>query len=160
MFCDEALDAIEAIAAGDLTPQGRVAQHLDSCRQCAAALESARRLDRMLHARPVPKPPQQFTSRTMARVRRARWRREQVVDAGFNLALGLVALGVVAWVGLLLFRGGLMTAVSPAAVALVQSGVVSLARRVAPSLVLYGAATALVLSALAIWWWAERDAAL
>jgi predicted anti-sigma-YlaC factor YlaD len=161
MFCDEALDAIEAIAAGDLTPQGRVAQHLDSCRQCAAALEAARRLDRMLHARPVPKPPQQFTSRTMARVRRARWRREQVVDAGFNLALGLVALGVVAWVGLLLFRGGLMTSsVSPAAVALVQSGVVSLARRVAPSLPLYGAATALVLSALAIWWWAERDAAL
>jgi hypothetical protein len=37
---------------------------------------------------------------------------------------------------------------------------VSLARRVAPSLPLYGAATALVLSALAIWWWAERDAAL
>ena len=67
MFCDEALDAIEAIAAGELAPQGRVAQHLDSCKNCAAALDSARRLDKMLHARPIPKPPQQFTSRTMAR---------------------------------------------------------------------------------------------
>ena len=105
MFCDEALDAIEAIAAGDLAPQGRVAQHLDSCKNCAAALESARRLDKMLHARPVPKPPQQFTSRTMTRVRRARWRREQFVDAGFNLALGLIAIGVVGSVLLLMYRG-------------------------------------------------------
>jgi anti-sigma factor RsiW len=158
MFCDEALDAIEAIAAGDLIPQGRVAQHLDSCKNCAAALESARRLDKMLHARPIPKPPQQFTSRTMARVRRARWRREQFVDAGFNLALGLIAVGVVGSVLLLMYRG--LTAVSPDAMALVQSGVVSLARRAVPSLPVYGAAIALVLSALGIWWWAERDATL
>jgi hypothetical protein len=158
MFCDEALDAIEAIAAGDLAPQGRVAQHLDSCKNCAAVLESARRLDKMLHARPVPKPPQQFTSRTMARVRRARWRREQFVDAGFNLALGLIAVGVVGSVLLLMYRG--LTAISPDAMALVQSGVVSLARQAAPSLPVYGAAIALVLSALAIWWWAERDATL
>jgi len=158
MFCDEALDAIEAIAGGDLAPQGRVAQHLDSCKNCAAALESARRLDKMLHARPVPKPSQQFTSRTMARLRRARWRREQFVDAGFNLALGLIAVGVVGSVLLLMYRG--LTAISPDAMALVQSGVVSLARRAAPSLPVYGAAIALVLSALAIWWWAERDATL
>jgi anti-sigma factor RsiW len=158
MFCDEALDAIEAIAGGDLAPQGRVAQHLDSCKNCAAALESARRLDKMLHARPVPKPSQQFTSRTMARVRRARWRREQFVDAGFNLALGLIAVGVVGSVLLLMYRG--LTAISPDAMALVQSGVVTLVRRAAPSLPVYGAAIALVLSALAIWWWAERDATL
>ena len=159
MFCDEALDTIEAIAAGDLTPEGRVAQHLTSCRNCAAALEAARRLEKLLRARPIPTPPQQFTSRTMARVRRARWRREQVVDAGFNLAIGLVALGVVVSVLLVMYRGGL-TAVSPEAVGLVQSGLFSLVRRVAPSLPLYGAAAALVLSALAIWWWAERDVSL
>ena len=41
MFCDEALDAVEAIASGDLTPEGRVAEHFTSCRQCAAALDSA-----------------------------------------------------------------------------------------------------------------------
>ena len=72
MFCDEALEAIEAIAAGDLTPQGRIAQHLGSCANCATTLAAAQRLDRLLKARPVPKPPVQFTARTMARVRRAR----------------------------------------------------------------------------------------
>jgi hypothetical protein len=33
-------------------------------------------------------------------------------------------------------------------------------RRVAPSVPLYAGATALLLATLAIWWWAERDAAL
>ena len=159
MFCDEVLDVLEAIAAGEVAPQGRVAEHLASCRNCAAALAAARRLEQMLHARPVPRAPQQFTARIMARVRRARWRREQFVDAGFNIALGLVGLGVVASVLLLLYRGGL-TAASPEAVGLIQNGVLSLLRRVAPSLPLYGAAAAVVLSALAIWWWAERDATL
>lgn len=158
MFCDEALDAIEAIAAGDLTPQGRVAQHLDSCKNCAAALESARRLDKMLHARPIPKPSQQFTSRTMARLRRARWRREQFVDIVFNLALGLIGIGVVGSVFVLMYRA--LGAISPDAMELVHGSMVTLARRAATSLPVYGAAIALVLSALAIWWWAERDATL
>ena len=87
MFCDETLDAIEAIAAGELAAEGRVAAHLASCRHCAAALDSARRLDKMLAARPVPKPPQQFTVRTMTRIRRARWRSDQFLDVGFNVAL-------------------------------------------------------------------------
>jgi hypothetical protein len=40
------------------------------------------------------------------------------------------------------------------------SGFVALAKRVAPSLPLYVGAAALLVSALGIWWWAERDAAL
>src|SRR2546430_10422039 len=43
-----------------------------------------------------PKPAPQFTARTMALVRRRRWRREQFVDAGFNVALTIVGIGVVA----------------------------------------------------------------
>jgi collagenase-like PrtC family protease len=39
-------------------------------------------------------------------------------------------------------------------------GFVSLAKRVAPALPLYAGAAALLVSALGIWWWAERDAAL
>jgi hypothetical protein len=31
VFCDEALDAVEAIAAGDLTADGRIAEHLATC---------------------------------------------------------------------------------------------------------------------------------
>lgn len=157
MFCDEALDAVEAIAAGELTPEGRVAQHLASCRNCAAALAAARELERMLRARVAPRPPQQFTLRTMARVRRAKWRSEQVVDAGFNIAITLVIVGIAGGVWLLMNRSGLGS-VSTDAVGLFGSGFVTLARRVVPALPLYAGATALVLTVLGVWWWAERDA--
>jgi anti-sigma factor RsiW len=159
MFCDEALDVIEPIAAGEMTPQGRVAQHLVSCAKCAATLEAARRLDRMLQMRPVPKPPVQFTARTVARLRRARWRTEQFLDAGFNLALAFIVFGVVLSVLLLMFRSGLLSVTSDVFV-LAENGLVRLARRVTQALPLYGSAAAIVFGALAIWWWAERDAAL
>jgi hypothetical protein len=159
MFCDEALDAVEAIAAGERIPAGRVGQHLASCRQCAAALESARRVEELLRARELPKPSSNFTARTMTRVRRARWRSERVLDTGFNLALTLVITGIAGAVWVLMNRTGLVS-LSSGAVQLFGSGVMTLVHRVAPSLPLYGAATALVGSALIIWWWAERDATL
>lgn len=157
MFCDEALDAVEAIAAGELKPEGRIAEHLATCRNCAAALESAQRVDRLLHARPVPRPSAQFTSRTLTRVRRARWRSEQVVDVGFNIAIALIVVAVLGGIWMALNRSGL-AAVSADAVDLFDTGVVTLARRVAPSLPLYLGATALLATALGLWWWAERDA--
>lgn len=159
MFCHDVLDAIEPIATGELTPDEGVAAHLASCPTCAAALEDSRRLERMLRARPVPHTPAQFTSRTMARVRRARWRTEQFLDLGFNVAIGVVVLAVVGGVWLVIHRSGL-TAVSHDAADLLATGLMTLARRVAPSVPLYAGATALLGTALAIWWWAERDAVL
>jgi anti-sigma factor RsiW len=159
MFCDEALDAVEAIAAGEQVPEGRIAEHLASCADCAAALESARRVERMLRERPAPPAPAQFTTRTLGRVRRARWRSEQFVDAGFNAAIALVVAGVLVGVWMLAHRSGLAV-VSTDAVELLASGLTAFARRVGPSLPLYLGATALVGTALGIWWWAERDAAL
>jgi predicted anti-sigma-YlaC factor YlaD len=159
MFCDEALDAVEAIAAGDLTPDGRVAEHLASCPNCSAALVSAQQLERVLRRRGVPQPSAQFTTRTLGRVRRARWRSDQFLDVGFNLAIIFVVVAVFGGVWMLLNRTGL-AAVSTDAVDLFGSVFVSLVRRAAPSLPLYGGAAALLASALAIWWWAERDAAL
>ncbi len=156
MFCDEVLDAIEPIAAGDLTPDGRIAEHLASCPNCAAALASARTLERMLRLRPAPKAPAQFTTRTLGRVRRARWRSDQFLDAGFNLAIASIALGVVVGVWMLFNRTGL-AAVGNDAVDLFASGLVMFTRRVAPSVPLYAGATALLVSALGLWWWAERD---
>ena len=159
MFCDEALDAIEAIAADELTPDGRVAAHLASCPNCAAALVSARSLEQLLQRRVAPAAPSQFTSRTMARVRRARWRNDQFLDVGFNVAIGLVVLVVLGGIWMLLNRTGLV-AVSNDAVDLFSTGLVTFARRVAPSLPLYAGAAAVLATALGIWWWAERDAAL
>jgi anti-sigma factor RsiW len=156
MICNEVHDAIEPIAAGELTPDDRIAAHLSSCPHCAAALEDARRLEQILQARPVPRAPAQFTSRTMARVRRARWRTEQFLDLGFNVALGLVLLAILGSVWLLLHRSGLV-AVSNDAVDLLGTGLVTLARRVAPTVPLYAGATALLVTALGIWWWAERE---
>jgi hypothetical protein len=110
----------------------------------------------MLQARPVPRTSSQFTSRTMARVRRARWRSEQFLDVGFNFAIGMVVLAVVAGVWMLMHRSGL-TAVSNDAVDLFSIAFVTLARRIAPSIPLYVGATALLVTALGVWWWAERD---
>jgi len=159
MFCDEALDAVEAIAAGDVMPDGRVASHVATCQNCALALGRARQIEAALRQREAPAAPAQFTSRTLARIRRARWRSDQFLDAGFNLAIGAVVLAVVGGVWMLLHRTGL-DAVSSDAVNIFASGFVSLARRVAPSLPLYAGAAALLVSALGIWWWAEKDAAL
>jgi predicted anti-sigma-YlaC factor YlaD len=159
MFCDEALDAIEPIAAGELTPDGRIADHLATCPNCAAALEDARRLERMLQARPTPRPAPNFTSRTLNRVRRARWRTEQVLDVGFNVAIIAIVVAVVGGIWMLLHRSGL-AAVSSDAVDLFGSGMMTLVRRVAPSVPIYAGAMAVLATALGLWWWAERDVTL
>ena len=90
-------------------------------------------------------------------MRRARWRSEQFLDVGFNVAIAAVVLAVIVGVWMLLNRSGLV-AVSNDVVDLFGSGLVAFARRVAPSLPLYAGATALLATALGIWWWAERDA--
>lgn len=159
MFCDEALDAVEAIAAGDVMPDSRVASHLATCPNCALVLERARQLEALLRRREAPLAPAQFAPRTLARIRRARWRTDQFLDVGFNLAISAIVLAVGGGVWMLLHRTGLAV-VSLDAVNVFGSGLVSLARRVAPSVPLYAGAAALLGSALAIWWWAERDTAL
>lgn len=156
MFCDEALDAVEAIAAGEITPGERIAQHLTSCRQCAVALDAAREVERLLRARNRPRPSSAFTSRTMTRIRRARWRSDQFLDAGFNVALALVVIGLVGVVWMLVNRIGVGGAVSSNASDLFGEGIRQVISRVTPALPLYAAATALVVSALGIWWWAEN----
>jgi anti-sigma factor RsiW len=156
MFCDEVLETIELIAAGELTPSARVAHHLASCAGCAGALAAARRVDALLRSRAAPAAPAHFSSRVMNRMRRTRWRSEQLIDWGFNFALvtvgGLVVFGL--WI--VLRRSGL-AAVSSDAMELLGPGMAQFARRISPSLPLYAAATGLLGTALAVWWWAERD---
>jgi predicted anti-sigma-YlaC factor YlaD len=158
-FCDQVVELVEPIAAGDLTPDEGVVAHLASCPHCAAALEQARRVERLLQDRPTPAPPPQFSTRTLARIRRDRWRREQFLDAGFNLAVGIVVIGVVATVWMIVDRSGL-SAVSRDIVDLFGAEVMTVARQMAPALPLYAGAFALIATALALWWWAERDVTL
>jgi anti-sigma factor RsiW len=159
MFCDQVLETIEPIAAGELTASAPVAEHLASCNGCGAALAAARRVDALLRSRVAPAPPANFSSRVMNRLRLARWRGEQLLDWGFNIAL--VTAGVLVVLGLwMVMRQSGLVIVSSDAVQMFESGMTLLARRISPSLPLYSAATAVLGTALAIWWWAERDAAL
>jgi anti-sigma factor RsiW len=155
MFCDEALDSVEAVAAGDRTPDGRLAAHYASCPNCTTALASARELERLLRQRPTPAPPPQFTARTLSRIRRARWRSEQWLDVGFNLAVGVIVLAMIAGAWMVINRSGLAS-VSHDAIDVFGRGVVTFARRIAPSIPVYAGATALLATALGVWWWAER----
>jgi anti-sigma factor RsiW len=159
MFCDEVLDAIEALASGELAVEGRFAEHLATCPNCAAALENARTLERMLRERPAPAAPPQFTARTLARVRRARWRNEQFLDVVFNFAIAGVITAVLVGVWVVVRRTGL-SAIGTDAVTAFGAGFVAISRRIAPSLPVYAAAIALLITALVIWWWAERDVTL
>ena len=155
MFCDEVLDSLEEIAAGDLTPGGRVADHLASCQNCAAALSDARELERLLRARTVPPVPSQFTARTMARVRRARWRSEQFLDLGFNITLAAIIVAVIGGIWMVLNLTG-FSSVGTEAIALFNAAFFTLMDRLAPSLPLYLGAAGLLAAALGFWWWAER----
>jgi anti-sigma factor RsiW len=156
MFCDEVLETVEAIAAGEVAPSRRISDHLASCRGCASALESARRLDALLRKRAAPPAPANFSSRVMSRMRRARWQSEQVLDWGFNTVLVLAGSLVVLGLWLVMRQSGLAT-VSSDALELLGPGMMLFARRISPSLPIYAGATALLGTALAIWWWAERE---
>jgi predicted anti-sigma-YlaC factor YlaD len=159
MFCDEVLESIEAIAAGDLAPDAAAAAHLASCASCRAALARAREIDRLLQSRPAPAAPPQFTSRALARIRRDQWRRDQLVDAGFNTAVAALVLAVVVALWLVVNRTGIVT-VSADAVDLVEMFAVTGMRRIGAELPAYAAATALLAATVGLWWWAERDPTL
>jgi hypothetical protein len=131
-------------------------EHLASCPGCAAALASARRVDALLRGRPTPPAPVQFITRVLNRVRRARWRSEQLLDLGFNIALALAAALVLVGLWVVMRQTGLAT-VGGDLFELIGPGMVLLARRISPSLPLYAAATALLGATLALWWWAERE---
>ena len=150
MFCDEALDTVEAIAAGDLMPDGRVASHLATCPNCALALTRARQLEASLQRRAVPAAPAQFTSRTLARIRRARWRSDQFLDVGFNVAIGLIVLAVLGGVWMLLHRTGLAGGEHRRGRTSSAAASWRSRKRVAPALPLYVGAAALLVSALGV----------
>ena len=157
--CDAVADAIDLIAAGELTPDVAIAAHLASCDACSRSLESARLVESLLRTRPVPAAPAQFTSRLMTRLQRASWRREQIVDGIFNSAMIAAALLVATGLWFALRRTGL-SFISRDAMDLFSSGMLAAAQKAAPAVPLYAGATGLLVVALGLWWWASDSTAL
>ena len=158
MTCHQLDELIEAIAEGE-PPPAEAERHLAACPRCAASLALARALDRSLMARDTPVPPPGFTARVMQQVGQDRWRTEQIVDIGFNIAIafgiGLIAIGGVA----LAFSFGWLTVDRPTIEAL-GTAVQPWLSRLADDLRTVVLAALLLTSALALWWWVEGESSL
>ena len=92
----------------------------------------------------------------MARLRRERWRSEQILDWSFNaavaLGVSLIGIGLVglAWAtGLITIGGDMMTLVRVASDLLADRVV-----QQAPTIAVAGL---LLTMTLALWWWVEAD---
>ena len=155
MMCREVADLIEPIAAGDLEPTQEVRAHFETCPSCALMLASARRLETVLVAYRPPPVPDRFVAAVLQRVRRERWRMERNVDLIFNAAIFVALLIVVGGVLALVDISGVVSASSDAWVRLSAMGP-QIARQMAPAINTYIAAAGLLLTALGMWWWAER----
>lgn len=156
MDCDAAREELDEIAAGAPASAGCQA-HLETCADCRAELALARRVERMLATWPTPPPPAHFASTVAAAARRETWRQEQVVDWGFNLALGLGLAAIVVGLSGMVWMVG-ATAGVDAAPQMARAAVGALldtARAQAPVM---GTATLLLVTALGAWWWAEERA--
>ncbi len=153
--CQAMDDRIEEIADG-LAHEPDVAAHLSTCARCQARLTLARSVNRVLETREVPEAPEWLTAAVMTRVRRERWRSEQLVDAGFNVAvaagLGLIAVGL----GALAWSLGWFS-IDPAAVELVAAAAGQWLARISGQLQMLVVAAVLLTSALGLWWWVEGE---
>jgi anti-sigma factor RsiW len=154
MRCDEVQPHLEGIASGDV-PAEALASHVASCPACAGRVARAQAIDQALQARVTPVPPARFTTDVMARIRRERWRAEQVLDAGFNVAVLAGALLVVAGLAGLFWLSGLV-AVGRDLGSLASAAGVVLARRLAGDLQMVMLALVFMTTALAAWWWSEN----
>lgn len=155
MTCPEMDDRIEALAAGDEAMTEPIRDHLDGCVRCQAALARAQQIERLLAGRPLEAPPPRFTEAVAAHVRRERWESEQSLDRWFNVIVAACVLLAAAGLWLLANISG-MAAVGADAGRLMREGAGAAAERLARDLPTYVAATAILLSTVAIWWWAER----
>jgi anti-sigma factor RsiW len=151
--CDDVNLLVDAIAAGE-EPDAEAASHIAGCARCTTALANAGTIERLLRDVPAAVVPAGFTSGVMSRIRRDRWRSEQVLDWTFNVAVSigvlLIVLGLagVAWMaGFISIGGDLMTVLSE------QSPI--LLNRIARETQTILLAGLLLTTALGLWWWVE-----
>ncbi|MCA1559151.1 MAG: hypothetical protein LC753_02105 [Acidobacteria bacterium] len=109
-----------------------------------------------LTGRQTPVAPERFTTTVLQRIRREQWRTEQNVDRLFNVAIAAALVLMFGGLAALLNLNGVLSV--SASVWTLLNGVGRTAVGVAaPSFGLYIAAAGLLLSALAMWWWADRS---
>ena len=158
MTCDQLDELIEAIAEGE-RPPAEAEAHMATCPRCTASVALAHALDRTLEARELPAAPPGFTARVMQQVGQERWRTEQIVDVGFNIAItlgvGLIIVGGLA----LAYSFGWLTVDRPTIEAL-GAAVQPWLSRLADDLRTVVLAALLLTSALALWWWVEGESSL
>jgi anti-sigma factor RsiW len=159
LSCEEVLDQVEPIAAGELDVDARVSAHVETCPRCAAALAAARRIEAALSVRQYPAPPPRFTAAVIARVRRERWRTEQRVDRLFNVAVAAALLLMIGGATALFNVDGVLAGAAVVARVVSTAAGRSLDADV-PSLPTYVGSIGLFVSALGMWWWAERRLSL
>ncbi len=155
MTCSDTLHLVEAIAAGDLEVHDNVRAHFETCPRCASALASARRLELALQARPKPQAPSRFTQTVLGRIRHERWRSEERVDRAFNVAIVAAVFLVLGSILALTNTGAVLGAAGSLWGMLAAVGGLAL-EAAAPVLLTYIAAAGLLMSALGMWWWADR----
>jgi anti-sigma factor RsiW len=153
--CHEVDGRIEAVVAGDEPASDAFRAHLEGCLRCAAAVARARQVDESLRARPAPQAPANFSSVVLARIRRERWRSEQQVDRLFNAALAAGLVLIVAGV-LALLNLTDVTSVMASGVQLFNDVGSRAVRNVVPAASMYLSAALFLVTALVVWWWAER----
>ena len=152
--CAARRDELDEVAGG-APAQAAFQAHLDICVSCQAELAMARRVERLLTTWPTSAPPAHFASTVAAAARRETWRQEQVVDWGFNLALGLGLATIVAGLGGTLWMVGASAGGDGASQAAANAvGALVATARAQPSVV--SAATVLLVTAVGAWWWAEE----
>lgn len=159
MTCSDALNIVEAIAADDLPVDDAAREHFETCPRCASALASARRIEVALRARPQPQAPGRFTETVLSRIRNEHWRAEERIDRIFNLAIAAAVLLVV---------GSLFAITNVEAVVggagslwgMLASLTGQAVQAAAPVALAYVGAAGLLMSALAMWWWADRRVSL
>jgi hypothetical protein len=156
MRCEDADPFIEAAAVSETVPAA-VEAHVASCAGCAARLAMARRIETALATRAVPVPPAMFTTDVIARLRRDRWRAEQVVDLAFNVAVIIGALFVVAGMVGVAWRAGVMQ-IGGEMSAILLTAMRGAATRAIADARLIVLVTLLLTTAIGLWWWAEEDA--
>jgi anti-sigma factor RsiW len=157
--CTDAVNLVEAIAAGDFEVDASLRSHFETCPRCAAALASARRVEEGLRTRPAVQPPARFTDTVVGRIRKERWQSEQRVDRLFNVAI-VVAVLLVAGSIFAMTNVGAVLGAAGSVWGLLASASGRTVDLAAPTLLTYIAAACLLMSALGMWWWADRRVSL